>query len=68
MEICLHLHKNSKKVTNVVKKKISVFVVFKCEQNLLTNSIWTYTIRALRVRSVQWEIFAKEFSSEVDSG
>ena len=39
---------------------------FKYEQNLLTISLWTYTITSLRVN--QWEIFAKEFTSDVDSG
>ena len=41
-------------------------VVFKCQQKLLTNSIWIYTITTLLVS--QWEIFAKEFTSDVDSG
>ena len=36
------------------------------EQNLLTKSIWTYTITTLWVN--QWVIFAKEFTSDVDSG
>ena len=39
---------------------------FECEQNLLTNSIWTYAITTLWVN--QWEIFATEFTSDVDSG
>ena len=34
---------------------------FQCEQNLLTNSMWTYTITNLRVN--QWEILVKEFTS-----
>ena len=34
-----------------------VMYYFKCEQNLLTNSIWTYTITTLWVN--QWEIFAR---------
>ena len=38
----------------------------KCEQNLLTNSIRTYTITTLRVN--QWEIFVKEFTSDINSG
>ena len=38
----------------------------KCEQIFLTNSIWTYTITTLWVN--QWEIIAKEFTSEHDSG
>ena len=42
------------------------YVSFKCEQNLVTSSIWTYTIKTLRVN--QWEIFAKKFISDVDSG
>ena len=37
---------------------------FKREQNLLTNSIWTYTITTLQVN--QWEIFAKEFTLDAD--
>ena len=37
-----------------------------CDQNLLTNNIWSYTMTILRVN--QWEIFAKEFTSSVDSG
>ena len=43
-----------------------VVIFFKCEQDLLTNIIWTYTITTLRVN--EWEIFAKEFTSDVDSG
>ena len=43
-----------------------VMYYFKCEQNLLTNRIWTYTITTLWVN--QWDIFAKEFTSDVDSG
>ena len=39
---------------------------FQCEQNLLTNHIWTYTITTLLVN--QWKIFAKELTSDVDSG
>ena len=38
---------------------------FKCEQNLLTNSILIYTITTLWVN--QWKIFAKEFTSDIDS-
>ena len=38
---------------------------FQCEQNVLTNSMRTYTITALRVD--QWEILA-EFILDVDSG
>ena len=38
----------------------------KIEQNLLKNSIWTYNITTLRVN--QREVFAKEFTSDVDSG
>ena len=37
-----------------------------CDQNLLTNNIWSYTMPILRVN--QWEFFAKEFTSNVDSG
>ena len=36
---------------------------FQCEQNVLTNSMRTYTITALRVD--QWEILAKEFILDV---
>ena len=36
------------------------------EQNLLTNSIWTYTITNIRVN--QWERLANEFNSDVNSG
>ena len=43
-----------------------VMYYFKCERNLLTNSIWTYTITTLWVN--QGEIFAKEFTSERDFG
>ena len=39
---------------------------FKCEQNLLINSIWTYTITTLQEN--QREIFAKKITSEADSG
>ena len=39
---------------------------FKCEQNLLTNSIWAYAITTLRVN--QLEIFEKDFTSDIDSG
>ena len=38
---------------------------FKCEQNLWTNSIWTYIITTLWMN--QWGIFAKEFTSKVHS-
>ena len=38
----------------------------KREQNLQTNSIWTNTIKTPQVN--QWEIFAKEFVSDADSG
>ena len=41
-----------------------MLLYLKCEQNLLTNSIWTNAITTLRVN--QWEIFAKEFTSDVD--
>ena len=41
-------------------------VVFQCEQNLLTNSMWTYTIATLRVD--QWKILAKDFTSDINSG
>ena len=37
-----------------------VMYYFKCEKNLLTISIWTYTITTIWV--YQWEIFAKEFT------
>ena len=40
---------------------------FKREQNLLTNSIWTYTNTTLRVNHF-WGIFAEEFTSDADSG
>ena len=40
---------------------------FKCEQNLLTNSIWTYTNLYTTLRRNQWEIFATEFTVDVDS-
>ena len=43
-----------------------VVIFFKYEQNLLTNIIWTYTITTLQLN--EWEIFAKEFTSDVDSG
>ena len=36
---------------------ICVMYYFRCEQNLLTNSIWTYTMTTLWVN--QWDIFAK---------
>ena len=39
---------------------------FKCKQNLLINSIWTYTSTALRVS--QWKISTKEFILDVDAG
>ena len=42
------------------------YAYFKREQNLETNSIWTFTIKTLLVN--QWEIFAKEFVSDADSG
>ena len=38
---------------------------FQCEQNLVTNSIWIYTIATLRIN--QWELF-EEFTSDDDSG
>ena len=38
---------------------------FQCEQNLVTSSIWIYTITTLRVN--QWEIF-EQFTSHDDSG
>ena len=37
-----------------------------CGQNLLTNNIWSYTMTILRVN--QWEILAKEFTLNIDSG
>ena len=39
----------------------------KCEQNFLTNNIWVYTITTQISRMNQWEIFAKEFTSDIDS-
>ena len=42
-----------------------VVVIHVC-QNLLTNKIWSYTMTILRMN--QWENFAKEFTSKVDSG
>ena len=36
------------------------------DQNLLTNNIWSYTMTILRLN--QWEFFAKELTSNVDSG
>ena len=39
--------------------------VILCDQNLLTNSIWSYTITTLWVN--RWEIFAKEFTAGFDS-
>ena len=39
---------------------------FQCEQNLLTNSILTYTFTTLLVN--QWELLTKKFTSDVDSG
>ena len=39
---------------------------FQCEQNLVTNDIWTYTITTLRVS--QWERFVKEYTSDDNSG
>ena len=39
---------------------------FQCEQKLLINGIWTYTITNLLVN--EWEIFAMEVTSDVDSG
>ena len=44
-----------------------VMYYFKCEKNLFTDSIWTsYIITTLWMN--QWEIFAREFTSDVDSG
>ena len=37
-----------------------------CDQNLLTNNIWSYTMTILLVN--QWEIFATGFTSNADSG
>ena len=39
---------------------------FQCKQNLLTNNMWTYTIRNLLEN--QWEILVKKFTLDVDSG
>ena len=36
---------------------------FRYEQNLLTNSIWTYTITNLRVN--QWKIFAADIQIDL---
>ena len=43
-----------------------VVVYFRWQQNLPTNIIWSYTITFLRVK--YWEIFAKELTSDVNSG
>ena len=54
---------------NAFKVRLGISCVmyyFRCEQHLLTNSSWTYTITTLWV--TQWEIFAKEFTSDFDSG
>ena len=51
------------------KKRLGISCVmycFKCEENLSTNSIWTYTITTLWLN--QRELFAKEFTLAVDSG
>ena len=42
-----------------------VMYYFKCKQNLWTSNIWNYTITTLWVN--QWQIFAKEFASDVHS-
>ena len=39
---------------------------FQCEQKLLINGTWTYTITTLLVN--EWEIFAMEVISDVNSG
>ena len=39
----------------------------KCEQNFLTNNSWAYTITTQISWMNQWEIFAKEFTSDIDS-
>ena len=55
--------------TNTFADKIGYSICllqyFKYKQNLLPNSIWTYTMITLWVN--QWEVFAKEFTSHVDS-
>ena len=56
-----------KRSTFLTRSGIScVMYYFKCEQNLLTYSIWTYTITTLWVN--QWDIFPEDFTSDVDSG
>ena len=54
--------------SNTFEDKIGYIMhyVVECEQNLLTKSIWIYTSITLRVN--QWEIFAKEFTADIDSG
>ena len=44
----------------------ALFVVLISDQNLLTNNIWSYTMTVPWVN--QWEIFAKECTSDIDSG
>ena len=56
-----------KRSTFLTRSGIScVMYYFKCEQTVLTNSIWTYIITTLWMN--QWDIFAKDFTSNVDSG
>ena len=75
--ILLIIHFEQAKVCWVRTEKINTFqdkiryimryvVVVKCDQNLLTKSIWSYTTTTLWMN--QWDIFAKEFTSDVDSG
>ena len=51
---------------NVFWVHICYVVVFHVWTKFINNCIWTFTITTLRVN--QWEIFAKEFTSDVDSG
>ena len=41
---------------------------FKYEKKLLTNSIWIYTNTNIQVKKSNWEIFAKKFTLDLDSG
>ena len=56
--------------TNTLKVRSSISWVmlqyFQCEQNLWTDSMWTYIITTLWVG--QSEILAKDYTSEIDSG
>ena len=56
--------------TNTLKVRSSISWVmlqyFQCEQNLWTDSMWTYIITTLWVG--QSEILAKDYTSDIDSG